>query len=596
MHRAAPLSLVLFVSGAFTSFAGCVESTTYLPPPPAAPALRLPMNNAYWGSVHTGKLAPRFAWEAAISDGSHPITYQLQFSQDASFASDVTTIETAETSHQVESALPVSTSAPVGARYFWRVRACLTPKTCSDYSRPWYLNLGRVIKDYNGDGYSDLAVGAPGNDSLFSEAGRVFVYFGGAGTTLDATPDGRVISGLEAAEMQRAGDVLATAGDVNGDGFADLALGTPSTAMSPLGHAFLYYGGAGMTFDDKSDVTLSSGTAGDHFGTAVGGLGDVNGDGFDDLFVVSNPDSPDPGRVDVYFGSAGSRINGKVDGALEHRPYVGSVSAGDLDGDGFTEVVVGVPGDTSAGDAAGAAYIYRGAAGEMLDVKDDVMVPGRGSYDGYGTGVGIAGDINGDGFADLLIGNRRDEDNGGGRSGSADVFLGRSGALSAVPAATLSGNTPTGNDGFGMTCAGVGDVNGDGYDDFVIGASRTDDGAVNDLGKAYLYFGVGGAAVDTTPDASILGASEFSFFARLVSGGDVNGDGFSDVSIAAAGHNGSRGRVDVYLGASGSSFSSSPASSLFGALSNDEFGKGMARRCSHRVRAVRKRHLARARF
>jgi hypothetical protein len=240
--------------------AGCVSSTDYTPLPPSVPKLRLPRNDVYEGSVVTGSLRPRFVWEASAANTSGPITYELQLSADPKLEVDVTTVTTAEPSHQPAAALPVSTVPPVGRRYYWRVRACL-PKVCSDFSPIWWVNLGRSSKDFNGDGYADVAVGS----SIYQDRGAAFIYFGGPGPSLDSVADGILDNSVRYDSFSNR---LASAGDFNGDGFGDVAVASQKKV-------FLYFGGAGSTFDNAPDVIFPEVS-----GVSALAAGDINADGY----------------------------------------------------------------------------------------------------------------------------------------------------------------------------------------------------------------------------------------------------------------------------------------------------------------------------
>jgi hypothetical protein len=539
----------------------CIESTSYTPEPPSVPAPRLPMNNAYVGSVHTGPLRPLFRWEPATAKASGMISYQLQLSPDSKFETDVTSIETAETSYQPEADLPVSLAPPVGARYFWRLRSCLRG-ACSEYSRPWYVNLGRVIKDYNGDGYSDLAVGASGSDSFYTDAGRVLVYLGGPVGLVDGRPD-VLLGGYD--ELRTGGNegrTVQSAGDVNGDGFADLIWSMLGTDSSPIGHAYLFLGGTVGAFDGVTDTIFSDGIEQIGFGIAAGPLGDVNGDGFGDLYVISTGSNS---RTEIFLGNAGMRINARADAVL---PYGTSVAAaGDVNGDGLADVAIGNMADSTGGESAGAAYLYTGSVGEGVDSKRAAMLVGRGYHDMFGAEVAGVGDVNGDGLSDFAVGNLRNSDTGGGKSGSVELFLGGT-TFEGLLSETLMGSLP--NDSFGTHIAGVEDVNGDGLSDLLIGAAEARPG-----GRAYLYMGAAGFPRALAPDATFVGATGNNLGGAVAAAGDVNGDGFADLAIGAYGHASYAGRVDVFLGGAGSSFDS-VADSTFLGTPNDYFGIGLA--------------------
>jgi hypothetical protein len=555
------VGLALVVLGA------CVESTSYTPEPPSVPAPRLPMNNAYVGSVHTGPLRPLFRWEPATSKAAGMISYQLQLSADSKFETDVTSIETTETTYQPEADLPVSLAPPVGARYFWRLRSCLRG-ACSEYSRPWYINLGRVIKDYNGDGYSDVAVGAPGSDSYLRDAGRVFVYFGGPGRMIDGTPDVLIGSYAELNEGGRMGYNVKGVGDINGDGFADLMWARPSTPSDRTAVAYLHLGGAGSSFDSLPDSLFSIGNDPDRYGPDVGGLGDLNGDGFGDLYITSSLDAGAAVRADIFLGNAGTRIDAKADGSL---PWFRPTPAGDVNCDGTADIIVGDPYDGTGGFNAGAAHLYMGGNSEDFDAHVDATLVGRGYFDLFGTGVSSAGDINGDGCSDVIVGNSRNNDNGGGKSGAVDLFLGGPGDFNTVSDSMLKGTV--GNDSFGETMTGVSDVNGDGFSDVLIGARASNIGDP----RAYLYLGNEGTSLNVMPDAIFVMLADVNYLGgRFAEGGDLNGDGYGDIAFSAEESSQGLGRVDIFLGAPGNAFDISSDTTLSGAAIGDAFGAGLA--------------------
>jgi FG-GAP-like repeat len=173
-----------------------------------------PKNDAYLGSVVTGRLQPKFVWEpSVVADGE--IGYELQYSSDIEFTADVVKIQTSQLSYQPDKALDVSAIPPVGRRYFWRVRACVGD-SCSTYSRAWWVNLGRSVKDFNGDGYDDVIVGSHTSLNENGSPGRAFVYLGGSGNAFNAIADATL---ADQASESWFGYSVGSAGDFNGDGF-----------------------------------------------------------------------------------------------------------------------------------------------------------------------------------------------------------------------------------------------------------------------------------------------------------------------------------------------------------------------------------------
>ncbi len=208
--------------------------------------------------------------------------------------------------------------------------------------------------DVNGDGLADAVVSAAADPS----SGRVYVYLGAAGTGLPASPNATLINPQGAG---RFGSYAAQVGDLNGDGYTDVCIGT--FANIP-GYANIYYGGAtGLLSTPSLILTAPPDGTGDGFASSIGMRGDVNADGFDDLLLGNflYPNSSDrQGRAYVYYGSAAGVATAasvslpNVDGA--NASYGGSVGSADVDGDGIADLVMG----SSLNDRTGRLHIFRG--------------------------------------------------------------------------------------------------------------------------------------------------------------------------------------------------------------------------------------------
>jgi hypothetical protein len=288
----------------------------------------------------------------------------------------------------------------------------------------------------------------------------------------------------------------------------------------------------------EAQVDLVAEAPDDNFGWSVGGAGDVNGDGFADLVVgaiYNDSAAKDAGKVYVFLGgealATGAFVTMTGQGANDQFG-VSVAGAGDVNGDGYGDVIVGARLDGLNGAAAGAAFIYFG--GPAMDGAPDLVLPGEAAHDWFGNSVAGAGDVNGDGYDDVIVG-APFNDRGGSAAGAAYVFLGGP-SPDDTPDVVLVGEVH--DDQFGWSVAGAGDVDGDGRSDVVVGARLhcTDavfcPGASYARGRAYVFRG--GEPMDATPDAVLNGDAANDWFGNTVAGiGDVNGDGRADVAVGA---------------------------------------------------------------
>ena len=376
--------------------------------------------------------------------------------------------------------------------------------------------------DLNGDGEADFAVGSTTPDGdADGNPGRVFVFFGGAAA--DAAPD-VVLTGEQNGD--RFGYVLGAAGDLNGDSYPDLVVGAYRNAARgyEAGRAYVYYGGP--AFDAVPDRILDGSQPGEQFGIAVDGAGDVNADGYDDVVVGARFNSAggfEAGIAYLFFGGTGA---GPVPDLVLPSHSAGErmgfsvAKAGDVNGDGFDDVAVGAYHNPVEGFETGRAYVYFG--GPALDGDADLVLRGEGYRAHFSDGLAAA-DVNGDGYADLLVGASQIN----GAAGRAYVYFG---GHSPDEAADLVLDPQVPGDWYGRFVSGGADFNGDGFADFIVGAP----GVTNQsAGRVYVY--VGGPALDGVCDGVFVGDTLRDRFGwnGAANGTDVTGDGEDDILIGA---------------------------------------------------------------
>jgi hypothetical protein len=382
--------------------------------------------------------------------------------------------------------------------------------------------------DVNGDGFDDVIVGDTELYNGQAALGRAYVFHGSAAGL------SRIANWTAAGsqEKSQAGWSVASAGDVNGDGYGEVIVGAPyfgeEEGEEDVGRADLYYGSAtGLSTAPGWSVV------GDReyglLGSGVGTAGDVNGDGYDDVIVGAAAYSDKgsyEGAAFVYLGSAtglSTVAAWRADGPGAYASFGWAAgTAGDVNGDGYDDVIVGA-GSLSHGQySEGGAYVYHGSAAG-LSTSANWSVEGNRAFGYFGTSVGTAGDVNGDGYADVIAG-------AAGNVVRAYAYYGSAAGLS--PVADWIHRSDQFLSGFGFSVTTAGDVNGDGYDEVIVGAPYWTDGQDQE-GGVWLFDGsASGLSTDFTWAAESNQAS--AWFGWSVSlAGDVNGDGYDDLMIGA---------------------------------------------------------------
>ncbi len=483
---------------------------------------------------------------------------------------------------------------PTAGAVFWRSRARVGAVEDSQFGPTWLFhvpaadNSARVDSshsphlDVDGDGFDDVIVGAPGADpGGRQDAGAIYLSLGsrsGASATL------RTIEGPTS--LERFGATVACAGDLNGDGFADVVVGATQASVGGIvaaGSARVFYGSS-TGLAATAALSLAGESANELASVSVATAGDINRDGYADLLVGAPGADPsgrlDAGVVRVHFGSAtGVRgiATSTLAGALSRDGFGVSVSsAGDVNGDGFSDVVIGASAASPSGrGGAGEASAFLGSASGLSATPHRVFA-GALVADALGNSVANAGDVNGDGYTDVLIGAERARTSEG-ELGSASVVLGSSTGLAAAASWTAYGQFD--GDRFGHSVASAGDINRDGFSDVVIGApgAATSAPAVRGAIRAYLGSAAG---IATTAQREVLATTDAHNFGSVVcSAGDVNGDGFADILAGAiAGDPSGRmdaGSASVFHGTS-TGITAVAARVFAGLAAGDAFGASVA--------------------
>jgi hypothetical protein len=430
--------------------------------------------------------------------------------------------------------------------------------------------------DVNGDGFADVIVGAPFLSNGQATEGRIYVFHGSA-AGLGALPARTIESDQAGAAL---GWSVATAGDVNGDGFADVIAGAPlfDNGQTDEGRVFVYHGStAGIAATPAWSAESNQGSG--ELGFSVGAAGDVNGDGFADVIAGAehfDNGQTDEGRAFVYHGSAGglAAVAAWVVESDQARANFGAAvaGAGDVNGDGYADVIVGAPLYDEVATDEGRTFVYHGSAAGLA--TSFAWAAGSSQADArWGSAVATAGDYNADGHADVVIGAPQFGSQVA-QTGAFFVYTGWAGGLRDFSVLPIAGEQTDSR--FGCAVGTAGDVNGDGCSDVAIGANLYDNGQT-DEGRVAVYEGrMGGLSPATTWTA--VGDAATARFGTAVASADVNGDGYSDAIVGAPGHDGGQtdeGRVYAFHG-SASGLVATPAWTAESDIAQEHFGWSVA--------------------
>ncbi|GEM_PF-2666500 len=402
--------------------------------------------------------------------------------------------------------------------------------------------------DFNRDGFADVVVG-----STRGNLDRVFLFLGsslGPRTTASWTLPKPTTTG------EGFGSRVAGAGDVNGDGFSDIVVGNPGAAVG--GSAMLYLGG---TAGPSSAPAWTGTGAGDaRFGEALAAAGDINRDGRGDLLVGAEGVPSSRGSAYVFYGTTSGLASTAAWSvtSTEYSTRFGKsvASAGDVNGDGYLDVVVGAPEVNAQAVREGRAYLYLGTSTGLSTTPAWTADPTDQDEARFGTCVAGAGDINQDGYADVLIGAPSVAP-----AGRAYLYFGSPSGLAAAPAWVVESPDDPAGAYFGTVVASPGDLNGDGRRDVVISAPYADvqrstgEYTWTVSGAVYVYLN-SAAGLSSVPSMALspTGQGETFFGRSVAAAGDTNGDSRADLIVGAPVWNREpyygKGRAYVYFGAS----------------------------------------------
>ncbi len=499
--------------------------------PPSVTRLRSPALGYPTGSVHaTASLRPRFAWYATPG----AVRYELQVDDSCAVAAfrgclfpspELDVAQISENSYMPSTDLSVAMTRPVGRRYYWRVRAC-NEHGCGGYSEVWYLDVGRLRDDVNGDGYGDVVVGIASGATEVAAVGRAYIVFGQGGSD---TPITVALTDPRAVTDGRYGAAVAMVGDLNSDGYGDVAVGSSGTMRaSHLGWVYVYAGRGAWpptVAAESGGYGLAEPDAANYFGAAIAGGGDINGDGYADFAVAALEPSlaaTSPGYAYVNYGRPTLPVSQLGSDRNIPDPLGGktglfgwSLSVGDVDEDGFGDLVVGAIGrDGLAGEVS--VFVGGRDSGVPPIVVTNAsarLSPAVAGPAAFGFASAVCGNI-------LAMGAPLESAPG---QGAGRVRLYRAGG--PLPAEVLAYDRviddPSGaiRASFG-TDLGCGDVTADGRSDLVASAPTPDD-----EGVVFVFSDASG--LPGSPIATLTGG--VGVVGHRIKLTDFNGDGISDI-------------------------------------------------------------------
>jgi hypothetical protein len=399
----------------------------------------------------------------------------------------------------------------------------------------WYGVSAAPAGDVNGDGYDDVIVGADHHDDSLQDEGAVYLYLGSP-SGLSQTADWSVHGGIEGERLGRdaasAGDVNGDGYDdlIIGAPFHDGAAG------SDVGRVIVFHGSASGP-GSLPDWEIEGTQGGARLGFRVSPAGDVNDDGWDDVIIGEYlyDDGPfaDSGRAHVYFGSPDGLTASWTATIGQSEAWFGGgvAGVGDVNCDGWDDVAIGADGYDSGQSDEGAVFVYYGSS-LGLGLSPDEMLEINSAGALFGRSVERAGDVDGDTCADIVVG-AREYSNGEDEEGGVFLFLGSDTGIETTPAWSWESNQEYAR--LGVSASTAGDLNGDGWDDLVVGADWYD-ATRTDEGRVWVFLG-SSSGLSLSPDWHFETGQTHAWLGwRGAGAGDVNGDAYDDLIIGAFRH------------------------------------------------------------